>query len=428
MGDRDKALVRVDATGAAHPVGRDASRDMRQRQGDMELLPAPAHALVMRRPEAEGTFWLSGEVQRPGILWDLIGMAGQGNWTGELVVVDVERRSIFFERGALVAASSSAERERLGEILYHFGVLTEDQIGVVASAVTPDVRFGEAAVALGYLSREKLFDVIGKQVEEIVYATMLVQRGTFYFVETFTEAQISYRLNLSVQHLLMEGVRRMDEIELFRARIPSGLHVPEVVAGAGLERADENFDVFRAIDGFLSVDDIGRQLGMGSFDTTRAIFQLLQSGVIIIHPPRPTGPQAIVTLFNQAIALILDKVDDVGGGFEVREQLASFATASGVYDALFRDAGPAPDGTLDADKIAETVEQLAGPENAISMLAQWLYEYASFAMFIAEPLLRSRVSRDEAPHSGPPHSGPLSEGVVVSRKVSELLAPLAPDS
>src|SRR5690606_23557744 len=113
MGDRHKSLVRVDATGAVHPVGRDASRQMRQREGSMHLLPAPGHALVMRRPEAEGSFWLSGEVQRPGILWDLIGMAGHGNWTGELVVVDEERRSIFFERGTLVGGSSTAERERL---------------------------------------------------------------------------------------------------------------------------------------------------------------------------------------------------------------------------------------------------------------------------------------------------------------------------
>src|SRR5690606_33632430 len=204
MGDRHKSLVRVDATGAVHPLGRDASRQMRQRQGTMELLPSPSHALVMRRPEEDGRFWLSGEVQRAGVLWDLIGMAGHGNWTGELVVADEDRRSIFFERGVLVAGSSTAERERLGEILYHYGVLTREQIAVVADAVTPDVRFGEAAVALGYLSREKLFEVIGKQVEEIVYATMLVQKGTFYFVEAFEEAQLSYRLNLSVQHLLME--------------------------------------------------------------------------------------------------------------------------------------------------------------------------------------------------------------------------------
>jgi hypothetical protein len=431
MSDRPTSLVRIDATGAAHPVDREASKQMRGRQGSFRLLPSPPHALVLRqiedgaadRPEEEAVrFWMSGEITKPGVLWDLIGMAGQGNWTGELVVIEGElQRGIFFERGAVVGASSSGERERLGEVLYHYGAITRDQLGIIMNRVTPEMRFGETAVALGFLAREKLFELLSKQAEEIVYATMLVPRGSFYFVEAVNESRLTYRLNLPVHSLLMEGVRRMDEIEHFRARIPSGLYVPDRVPGSSLPRDHEHARVFAAVDGHRSVDDIGRMIGLGAFDTTRAVFQLLQSAVVIMRPPRPTGPQAIVTLFNQAIALILSKVDEAGGGDDIREQLASFATASGVYDALFRDAGPAPDGTLDVEKIAESIQQLVGGENALGMLAQWLYEYASFAMFIAEPLLRSRVI-DEA--SGPP----TSQGAAVSRRVAELLAPLAPES
>lgn len=422
MADDDKALVRIDATGAAHPVGREASRHMRQRQGMLRLLRGPAHAVIMRQAESDPRAWLAGEVSRPGMLWDLIGIAGQGNWTGQLVVgTDECERSVFFERGTIVAASSTAERERLGEVLYQYGVLSPEQIKDIAENSSRERRFGETAVQLGYLTRERLFEVIGKQAEEVVYATMLVAAGTFYYVESFDEGRLPYRLNLSVQALLMEGVRRMDEIELFRARIPSGLHVPERVEGATLDRDHEHAAVFDVIDGYANVEDIGRTLGMGAFETTRALFQLLQKKAIVVHPPRPTGALAIVTLFNQAVSLILDRVDDVGGGGEVREQLASFATASGVYDALFRDAGPRADGTLDANKVADTVEQLAGPDNATTMLGQWLYEYASFAMFIAEPLLRSRPSFHDA------SQGPASEGAAVSKRVAELLAPLAPE-
>ena len=425
MDERQDELVRIDATGTAHPVGRAASRAMRMRQGGLRVLPSPPHTLVMRASDQDEHryFWMSGEITKPGVLWDLIGVAGQGNWGGELVVCDAHaERGIFFERGMVIGAHSTADRERIGEVLYQYGVLTEDQVGTVASAVTRDVRFGEAAVALGYLSREKLFEIIGKQTEEILFAAMLVSEGSFYFTERFDESRLHYRLNLGVASLLMEGVRRMDEIELFRGRIPSGLYVPDRVEGAMVTEEHEHHEVFECVDGSLSLDDIGRVLGMGPFETTRSVFQLLQAGLITVHPPRPTGVQAIVTLFNQAISLILKKVDAVGGGRDVREQLASFATASGVYDALFRDAGPAQDGTLDAHKIAGTVEQLVGPENAESMLSQWLYEYASFAMFIAEPLLRSRVlpASDGSPAS--------TESAAVSKAVAELLAPLAPDA
>jgi hypothetical protein len=411
-------LVRIDATGTAHPVGRAASRELRRRQAEMVLLPAPSHVAAMRHGQVSVP-WMIGEIARPGALWDLIGMIGQGSWTGELVVTDADgsERSIFFEGGSVIGANSTADRERLGEVLYHYGVLTEDQIAMVLDACTPEVRFGEAAVALGFLGREKLFEMIGKQTEEIVYGVMMVERGSFFFVEEIDTRRLPNRMSFTVASLMMEGVRRMDEMSCFRARIPSSLHVPSRSRDATVSPGHEHYLVFQAIDGHRSIDDIGRTLGLGQFDTTRAVFQLLQAAQITVSAPKPTGPEAIVSLFNQAMELILSKVDEVQGGQDVREQLASFATASGVHDALFRGAGPRPNGTLDAGRIADNIEMLVGKNDATKMLTQWLYEYATFAMFIAEPLLRSRKSAGYAE----------TEGAQVSRRVAELLRPLAPE-
>ena len=74
-------------------------------------------------------------------------------------------------------------------------------------------------------------------------------------------------------------------------------------------------------------------VGQSEFEVTQALFQLLQSGHVSVQTPRPTGPAAVVALFNESIALIFREVDAVGHGGEVREQLSSFATGAGVYDA-----------------------------------------------------------------------------------------------
>lgn len=420
MNGRPEELVRIDPTGAAHPVGRVASKEMRQRQGAFRLLCSPPDVIVLRKAREgspdEGTrpgLWVSGELAKPGALWDLVAMLAQGNWDGELVVDDGEsRREVFFERGSVIGANSNAERERLGEVLYRYGALTTEQIERVAGAVSPALRFGEAAVRLGFLTNDQLFSLIGKQTEEVVYAAMLVHAGEFYFREGIDQRRLAYRLNLSVNALLMEGVRRMDEMECFRARIPSSLHVPSQVAGQTVAEDHEHHAVWQAVDGARSVEELGRVVGQGEFETTRALFQLIQAGAIVVGPPRPTGPVAIVTLFNQAIGRVLAEVDAIGAGEDIRSQLASFATASGVYDALFASAGPAADGTLDAHRIAESAAVLIGPEGVTEMLGQWLYEYASFAMFIAEPMLRAA---DEA------------EATRVSSEVAELLGPLAPE-
>jgi hypothetical protein len=437
MDDERLELVRVDATGTAHPVGKTASQRMRARQGAFRLMPAPAHLIVMRYvgedgrrdPEDGPVFRLAGEITHAGALCDIVALIGQAGWKGELVVLDGgHSRSIFFEASHVVAASSTVVSERLGEVLYRYGALTREQLAATVAGATADVRFGEAAVKLGYVPREKLYQLMNRQTEEIVYAVLLVGDGMFFFLDTFDEQRVHTRQNLSVNGLLMEGVRRMDEMRYFRDRIPSDQHVPERVASKD-PPTEELAKVWSAVDGVRAIAEICRVVGQGEFEVTRALFQLVQSGHATVQTPRPTGTAAVVALFNEAISLIFREVDAVGDGRrggEVREQLASFATGAGVYDALFRRAGPSPDGTVVTDKIIENISVLVGAEQAETTLAQWLYEYVSFAVFVAEPFLRP--NHDTHEDTG----GPVSQragapsGSTLSKRVAKLVRPLAP--
>lgn len=427
MSDERHELVRIDGTGTAHPVGRTASQRLRARQGAFRLMPAPAHLVVMRFVGEDGKrdlddgaiFRLAGEITTAGALCDVVSLIGQASWKGELVVLDgTTSRSLFFDHGHVISAQSTVEGERLGEVLYRYGALTAEQVESTAKAVTTEVRFGEAAVKLGYLTRERLFALVGKQTEEIVYNVLRVGDGMFYFLESYDEARLTSRQNLSVNSLLMEGVRRMDETKYFRERVPSDQHVPARLPDRS--PPEEEFQkVYEAIDGARSVSDICRVVGQGEFEVTQAIFQLVQSGRVVVHAPRPTGPAAIVALFNEAMTSIFEEISAIERAGELREQLASFATGAGVYDALFRGAGPHADGTLDGPKVAENVEVLVGPQQAEQMLAQWLYEYASFAVFVAEPMLRGE--------GGPPSSrrGDVPP-LPLAKKIAELMQPLAP--
>lgn len=412
-------LVRVDETGTAHPVGRVASQWMRARQGTFRVMPGPRHLVFMRHVGEDGVrephdgaiCRLAGEVTAPGALCDIVALIGQAGWKGELIVTSSQAsRHLYFEGGQVISATSNAEGERLGEVLYRYGVLSREQVERAAAAVTSELRFGEAAVQLGFVPRDKLFALMGKQTEEVAYAVLLVGEGMFYFLDDYEESRLVARFNLSVNSILMEGVRRMDESRYFRERIPSELHVPARVPGKAPPSDEHLLAIYDAIDDHRSVADICRVVGQGEFEVTHAIFQLVQGGTVLVQPPRPTGPAAIVALFNQAISLLLAHLDGIGKGAEVREQLASFATGAGVYDALFMGAGPSTDGRLDPDRIVDNITMMVGPgPQGEAMLSQWLYEYASFGLFLAEPMLRS----------GDPTVG-------VARKVSEFLAPLAP--
>jgi len=425
MAGEKTELVRVDSTGTAHPVGRVASQWLRARQGSFRMMPAPEHLIVMRfvgedgkRDEDDGPiFRLAGEVTKPGALCDIVSLVGQAGWNGELVVQNSDtRRSVFFEAGQVISAQSNAEGERLGEVFYRYGALTQDQVEQAAAAVTAEMRFGEAAIKLGFVTREALFSLMGKQTEEIAYAVLRVGDGMFYFLGSYDPARLATRVNISTNSLLMEGVRRMDETRYFRERIPSQEHVPVKVEGRAAPEEKRLLAIWDAINGQRSLADVCRAVGQGEFEVTQALFQMLQAGNATIQAPRPTGPAAVVVRFNEAIAKLLDAMDKLGKGAEVREQLSSFATGAGVYDALFQRAGPAENGMLEPDQIVENIGMLVGPDQAEAMLTQWLYEYASFALFLGEPVLRQETAK--------PTGSLVKAGVI--KEVAELITPLAP--
>src|SRR5688572_24636194 len=130
MDDERLELVRIDATGTAHPLGKIASMELRARQGAFRLMPAPRHLVILRHVGEDGkrdtgdgaVLRLAGEIPTAGALCDIVGLVGQAGWSGELLVLDREtNRSIFFDRGHVIGAQSSSSVERIGEVLYRYG-------------------------------------------------------------------------------------------------------------------------------------------------------------------------------------------------------------------------------------------------------------------------------------------------------------------
>src|SRR5690242_19118755 len=98
MSDRDRDdLLRVDGTGTVHPVGRGASQHLRPRAGEWRLIPSPKELIVARAVTGgDAVLKLAGEIRSPGALCDIVALAAQSLWRGELVVLaEVGTRSIY---------------------------------------------------------------------------------------------------------------------------------------------------------------------------------------------------------------------------------------------------------------------------------------------------------------------------------------------
>ncbi len=410
MRDGKAELVRIDNRGEAHPIGNIAGQRLRARTGAYRMLPSPAHVVFMRytgedgRRDAEdgAIVRLAGEVTAPGALCDVLALLGQTGWRGELVVLDGDdARSVFFDQGNVVGAVTNVEEERLGSVLYRYGVIDGDARDRIMAQVKDGKRFGAAAIELGVLKQDQIYAYISKQVDEIVFATLTVGDGTFFFLDGFDEARLVSRHTVSANALLMDGVTRMDEMRYFRQKIPSAEHVPVKTDGRGAPEQEYKV-AFDAVDGRSSIGEIGRMCGLGEFEITKQLYGLVQSGHVAIHPPRAAGgPTALVAAANGALTAIYRAATNAGRAEEVRSGLSSFAVGAGVYDILFRNAGPDESGALDADAVAHNSAIVAGGADPDNMLKGMLHEYVSFALFSAGAALGSAAEAELSRQVGP---------------------------
>jgi hypothetical protein len=386
--DKRADLLRVDTTGTVHSVGRTASQEMRARSGEWRLLPGPRNVCLLRPAVAGSTLRMAGELRVPGAICDVVAVAAQSAWTGEIVVLDVDgpQRSVYLDSGSVVGASTNVATERLGETLYQFGVITRAQLdAIVASSNTSGKRIGEAAIDLEYVSAEELFPMMARQVEEVFYAALRVGEGAYYVFDRFDEALLPRRHNMNAAGLLMEGARRMDEMRYFRERIPNDEFIPVPKAG-DKKPPEELAEAFVQCDGKRSIAEIGRRTGQLEFEVTRSVYQLVQGGFVAVTAPRPQGAVAIVNAFNPALKDIHARCDAALRGAELRDALGRFATASLAFDPLFFGAGPHQDGSFTAERVAKNLAAVAG-EDPDAWLVQLLEEYVGFALFHAGSLL-----------------------------------------
>ncbi len=388
--------MRIDAEGVAHPIGSVASHRMRMRAGAFRLLPAPDHVVFMRytgedgRRDAEdgAVVRLAGEITTPAAMCDVFALLAQTGWRGELVVLDgTNERSVFFEQGNVVGAITNVEAERIGMILYKFGVITPSDHERIMARVGTGARYGKAGVELGIVRQDQVFQYLGRQIDEVVYATLMVADGTFFFLDGFDEARLVAHHVSPANGLLMDAVTRMDEMRYFRERIPSGAHVPHRLSQSKAP-ADEYVATLALVDGAASVEAIGRATGRGEFATTKDVYALMQSKHVALHAPRLGGGLAgVVETANEALRLVHGEAELAAIGDDLRASLASFAVGAGVYDILFRGAGPDPSGALDPERVADNASLVAGGDDPERILKQMLSDYVGFAVFSAGSVL-----------------------------------------
>ncbi|QRN94588.1 DUF4388 domain-containing protein [Archangium violaceum] len=427
------------------------------RTGSYVLQPTSPDLLVFSRTPAEGGALAAPRVVLSGDaagfpLSDLIAFLSQSRWSGVIrVQAPGGERSVILREGEVRGATSDVVADRLGEVLVRLGYVERSQLETVLREQPPS-KIGRTLVERGLLQAHDLFKCVTHQVSEIFHAIVLCREGSFFLVDQPVEDKLGHNIQLSTQSLLMDSIRKIDELAHFRKRIPhSRLYVLRKGQMNAKLDADED-KVLALVDGRRTLLDLGQASRLSEFDVTKVVYGLLEggfvqlsdkpmggtaqslSGIPAVRPktfmgipvvrPSSTGIPAVrvsqsglraitqqatqtpvldvrevVRVFNRIFREIASEVSKQG---LAREFIAS---ANAALSGQALSSSPvlaglafAQDGSLQDARLVESYERYRatlGPE-PLAAFRQALSDVMFFLLFQAGELLESRADEDLA--------------------------------
>lgn len=220
---------------------------------------------------------------------DLLQWVSQSRKTGTLAVEgDPYNKKIYFRNGLVVAASSENPKEFLGYYLVGWGCLGEEELGQLLDMQDRHgTLLGELLVIIGRLSREELVHILQVKTEETIYELFLWEEGDFRFLENILPAKKFQPLNMAVDTIIFEGVRRKDEWERSREHIPSPSWRPKLVRAVDVQQLGPvELSILREINGTNSIEEIALACRIALFHVLNFVYQGSVHGLFKLLPPR----------------------------------------------------------------------------------------------------------------------------------------------
>lgn len=295
---------------------------------------------MAERPILQGDL---SKIQLPDVL-SFLAMIRE---SGKLVVrlTDLER-TIHWKEGEIVFASSSSPEHSLGQFLLRNGKITNQQYEESRRRVTPQLRHGKLLVQMGAISPKDLWWGVKNHVLEVIYSLFAWKEGEFSFFESDEElTQERIVLQINTPSVIMEGIRRLDESERIREKIPSldiiFAKVPGAVADLNeLDLNEGEIAVYNTIDGRLNVRELTGRSELTEFEVTRILFQLLSARLIEqVHEEKGFRPIFLDVEDSPELLKVISTYNDMFGRlFEALERTVGEDAARDIFMTILQNA------------------------------------------------------------------------------------------
>lgn len=240
-------------------------------------------------------------------LADIFRLLSWAKKTGKIEVARPEGQGkVFFRDGEVYYAESSLSREPLGQKLIRSGMLTEANL---RRALEQNSRSGEMIgqilLSNGWVTEHQLQTALKQQIEDSVFDMLSAKEGTFEF-SPGVAVEIDVEIAVSVENLIMEASRRLDELDLIQRKIPSlgtvlrmSSKPPE--GAAEINITAEEWRMLVMVNGERTITEIAQAVGKDSFGALRGLYGLVNSGLVEVVPDQAEA--ATATVVEPAISI-----------------------------------------------------------------------------------------------------------------------------
>ena len=326
-------------------------------------------------------------------LSELLQWLSMGQKTGTLLIEGhgVEKR-VYFQGGRINSSSSSDQREYLGHFLVSHGYITEEELKMAMEVQEEsNILLGKILVMINAISETDLLRLMRKKAEESIYDVFLWEEGNFEFVDGELPDLKMVPLTLDVTGIIMEGLRRYDEWQRIRLRVPDDKVVPQIIRPLNLDELNEQEKLMMPyIDGSRTIEEIALQTHNAEFSVARLVFEGLGTGTLALVQA-PAAKQAVA---GGAVEVEDDAERFLQRGFEkLKEDPESAYRMFKVASDLNPSDGRATNAIRDAERLIKTNLETAGVKHsAVPELAIPLAEVTAQTLSPQEGFVLSRIN------------------------------------
>ncbi len=203
-----------------------------------------------------------------------------------------DKVKLLFVDGNIVGAESKRRNEdnRLGKILVKRGVIKDEDLKVVLEEQRrTGIKLGTALIQRELVDKEKIKEILNSQITETVVQLFGWQQGTYEFAAQGVPQDKELPFSLDTQHLLMEGLRILDELSIIKDRIT--LDTLLMRKGNDISSlTEEEKEVFTCVDGSNDVSTIIDLTGLDSYLVSKTLLSLMEKGLVDAQEAAPVIP------------------------------------------------------------------------------------------------------------------------------------------